>query len=62
MSFEVHREHFDLIVESYLNYVSLYKLVNNGSIKGVTPFDVFYWRFTYFVRYEDPERISAMGY
>ena len=62
MSFEVHREQFDLIVESYLSYVSLYKLINNGSIAGVTPFDTFYWRFTYFVKYEDPERISAMGY
>lgn len=61
-SFDAQREQFNIIVDSYLNYVALYKLVNNGSIDGVTPFEVFYWRFTYFVKYQDPERISALGY
>ena len=61
-TFDAHRENFNIIVESYLNYVALYKLINNGSIDGVTPFDQFYWRFTYYQKYQDPERISALGY
>ncbi|NRA65798.1 MAG: hypothetical protein HRU19_15010 [Pseudobacteriovorax sp.] len=62
MSFDTQRENFNVILESYLSYVALYKLVNNGSIEGVTPFDKFYWRFTFFVKYQNPERISALGY
>lgn len=62
MSFEAHRENFNIIVNAYLNYVSLYKFINNGSIEGVTSFEEFYWRFTYYVKYQDPERISALGY
>lgn len=61
-TFDVHRENFDLIVESYLNYCALYKVINNGSLKDVTPFDIYYWRFTYHQRYQDPARISALGY
>ncbi len=60
--YENTRERFNAIVESYLDYVALYKLCNGGSIQGVTPFNVFYWRFTYHVKYEDTERISAVGY
>lgn len=60
--YENTRERFNKIVQSYLDYVALYKLCNSGSIQGVTPFDVFYWRFTYYVKYEDTERISAVGY
>ena len=61
-TFDTNRENFDLIVESYLNYAALYKLINNGSLKGVTSFETFYWRFTYFVKYQEPERITALGY
>ena len=61
-TFDVNREQFDKIIESYLNYVVLYKLINNGSIQGVTPFDTFYWRFTFHDKYQDPERITALGY
>lgn len=61
-TFDTNRENFDLIIEAYLNYVALYKLINNGSIKDVTPFETFYWRFTYHDRYQDPSRISALGY
>jgi|GEM_PF-1744983 len=58
MHYETSRQNFNRILESYLNYVSLYKLFNNGSIKGVTPFGTFYWRFTYYVRYEGSDSIS----
>ncbi len=60
MHYETSRNNFNKILESYLNYVSLYKLLNNGSIKGVTPFPVFYWRFTYYVRYENGEGLSRI--
>jgi hypothetical protein len=54
------RQHFNKILEAYLNYVALYKLFNSGSIKGVTPFNVFYWRMTYHIRYENSENISRV--
>lgn len=50
--YESSRNNFNKLLESYNNYVALYKLFNNGSSKGATPFGVFYMRFTYYVRYE----------
>jgi 1-acyl-sn-glycerol-3-phosphate acyltransferase len=54
------RQQFTKVLEAYLNYVALYKLFNGGSIEGVTPFNVFYWRMTYHVRYENSENISRV--
>lgn len=56
--YESNRERFNKIVDSYLNYAALYKLFNNGSLEGVTPFEVFYWRMTYEVRYAAGENVS----
>lgn len=56
----VSRQHFNKILEAYLNYVALYKLFNAGKIEGVTPFNVFYWRMTYYVRYENNENVSRI--
>jgi hypothetical protein len=46
MQYEQRRENFNKILEAYLDYVALFKLFNKGSIKGVTPFYIFYWRMT----------------
>ena len=60
MQYESTRHNFNKLLESYKNYVALYKLFNNGSTRGVTPFGVFYMRFTYYVRYESttPENLT----
>lgn len=60
VTYETNRENFDKIVKKYKDYVALYKYFNNGSVKGITPFEVFYWRFTYLMRYEDPQRVMAL--
>jgi hypothetical protein len=52
------RVHFTAITEAYKNYVALYKLFNNGSTKGVTPFGDFYWRMTYYIRYGDGDTVT----
>lgn len=49
------RVQFNKITEAYKNYIALYRLFNNGSIEGATPFSTFYWRMTYYVRYGDGE-------
>jgi hypothetical protein len=33
------------------DYLFLYKMVNNGSLKGATTFEDFYWHYTYYSRY-----------
>lgn len=53
MRYPTSRNNFNKILDSYMNYVALYKLFNGGSTKGVTSFGTFYWRFTYYVRYEN---------
>lgn len=60
MQYGTSRQHFNKVLEAYLNYVALYKLFNNGKVQGVTPFNVFYWRMTYHVRYESSENISRV--
>jgi hypothetical protein len=61
-TFDGSRDYFNKVLDAYLSYVVLYKLCNRGSIEGVTPFEAFYWRFTYGNRYEDPDRIAAESY
>lgn len=53
ITYENQRHHFDKIVKRYHDYLALYKSINNGSLKGYTTFDEFYWRMTYISRYED---------
>ena len=60
--FESSRNVFDSIVRKYNDYVDLYVFFNNGSAEGVTPFDEFYWRFSYNVKYEDPSASARSGY
>ena len=62
MDYEVRRDRFNQIVKNYTEYLQLYSFLNNGSKEGATPFDEFYWRFTYYVKYDEPERILTIGY
>ena len=62
MEYEVRRERFNGIVKNYYEYLMLYKMLNHGSLEGCTPFEQFYWRFTYEVKYDEPERILTIGY
>ncbi len=61
-NYENRRDYFEKIARNYRQYLKLYAYFNNGSYEGATPFDIFYRRFTYFVRYEDPTRVSTSGY
>lgn len=58
--YDTNRENFDKLRKKYVEYLQLYATFNNGSIEGATPFQEFYWRFTYFIRYEDPQRVMAL--
>ena len=62
ITYENQRVNFDVIVRRYKEYVALYRLFNNGSIVGLTTFDNFYWRMTYFSRYSDRRSFSTSGY
>ena len=53
ITYENQRVMFDVLVKRYNAYKELYKLVNNGSLQGVTGFDDFYWRMTYISKYQD---------
>ena len=59
--YESSRHQFNKVLDAYLSYVSLYKLFNNGDVKGVTPFNVFYWRMTYLVRYDNSDSLTRPG-
>jgi len=56
------REEYNKIVKRYNDYCKLYALMNNGSTKGVTPFEEFYWRFAYIIKYDDPSALWQSGY
>ena len=46
--FENKRHEFELILDKYKGYCELYKLMNRGSLEGVTHFEDFYRMWTYF--------------
>jgi hypothetical protein len=52
--YENRRILFDLILKKYKDYLDLYKSINNGSIVGATPFDQFYWDYTYYSKFSSP--------
>ncbi len=52
---------FDGILKKYKEYIEIYKVFNNGSVEGATPFGEFYWRFSYYVKYQDA-RVNNTGY
>lgn len=55
---ETTSEEYRKLRKKYVEYCELYRFFNHGSLEGVTPFDQFYWRFTYNDRYSDPSAIS----
>ena len=60
--FQGDRKNFLKLVQRYNGYVELYALLNNGSKEGITPFEEFYWRFSYQVKYDDPAALWQSGY
>ncbi len=53
---------FNKLLKQYLEYVELYKVFNNGSPKGVTPFADYYWLHMYHYHYNNPKDIIQRGY
>ena len=53
---------FDILTKKYHEYVALYRVFNNGSLVGVAGFDEFYWRMTYFTKYDVGRSFSNPGY
>lgn len=50
------RVHFQKVAKKYREYLMLYRLVNNGSVKGAVAFDYFYWSYNYYYRSYSIER------
>lgn len=59
--YQTSREVFDQIKKDYEDYVNLYKMLNQGSVEGITPFADFYWRYTYTSKYLELEKRSAFS-
>ncbi len=62
ITYENIRVNFDKIAKAYKEYLKLYIEVNGGSVEGVTPFDEFYWRMTYYSKYQDRRNFGHTGY
>jgi hypothetical protein len=61
MGFTARRVEFVKLTRKYLDYVNLYKQLNNGSSAGATPFHEFYWHMTYYSRYAGGKRPNQGG-
>lgn len=53
--YENRRILFEGILKKYNDYLDLYRSFNNGSIVGATPFDQFYWDYTYYSKFSLPQ-------
>ena len=62
MSLESRRDGFEKILKKYNDYVKLYVFISGGSREGITPFDEFYWRFSYYQKYEEGAKVGSFGY
>ncbi len=62
ITYENQRVVFDVLMRKYRDYLDLYKMFNNGSLRGATTFDEFYWRMTYFSKYHDRRNFGSTGY
>jgi len=60
-TYQTQRSQFNKLARNYLEYLSLYKQINNGSAVGATPFSEFYWRILYYSRYSDVRRVGPNG-
>jgi len=56
--FDGDSKNYNILKKKYLEYVELYTFFNNGSSEGVTTFSEFYWRFNYYLPYQDPSNIG----
>jgi hypothetical protein len=61
-TYENRRILFTVIEKKYKEYIALYKMVNNGSVQGITPFDEFYWHYTYYSKYTNGRAAETRGY
>jgi hypothetical protein len=61
-TYENRRIVFAVIEKKYKEYIALYKMVNNGSVQGITPFDEFYWHYTYYSKYTNGRAAETRGY
>lgn len=61
-AYENRRIVFAVIEKKYKDYVALYRMVNNGSVVGVTTFDEFYWHYTYYSKYMSGRVSEVRGY
>lgn len=50
-TYESKRVAFAILERKYKEYLNLYRMVNNGSIKGATKFEDFYWDEIYYSKY-----------
>ncbi len=50
------------IKRRYNEYLKLYRLLGDGTTKGATTFDDFYWRFVYYTTYSDLSKFARSGY
>ena len=61
MEFESNNENYNKILSKYIDYLALYKIMNNGSIEDATPFERFYWEIIFFGEYRDVNQISRLS-
>lgn len=62
ITYENQRVVFETISKRYKEYVKLYLTFNNGSLHGICTFDHFYWRMTYYSKYQDRRNFGTSGY
>ena len=60
--FDGDKKEYKKIVKKYNDYLALYAVFNKGSTAGATPFEEFYWRFSYIIKYDDPGALWQSGY
>jgi hypothetical protein len=62
ITYENQRVVFDQIARKYREYIALYRMLNNDSVEGLTPFDIFYWRMVYYSKYQERRNYGSAGY
>ena len=61
MEFESKNENYNKILSKYIDYLHLYKLMNNGSIENATSFEDFYWELVFHGEYRENSQISRLS-
>jgi hypothetical protein len=55
-------KHMKKLREEHSRYLSTYRKLNGGSLKGATPFSSYYVYRTFLDKYSDLRSSNAMGY